>query len=507
MALQLPLGAWALALALLGLALWLWRGADPTRRRVNRLLRRVPGPFSLPLLGSALVMVGVGRRDVWKKIQSVVSTYQPIFSTWNGSTPEVHITDADDIETILRSPVNITKGWLYDYLHPWLGTGLLTSTGQKWFAHRKLITPTFHFKILENFQEVFVEKTQILVEKLQKEVGNSKGFDVYPYITRCALDIICETAMGTKINAQEDTHSPYVKAVYEMSELFVKRFFKPWLGSDSLYFLTKDGRRYKEVLNIVHSFTKKVIRERKQSVSGSLQAKEDSEVLGSKRRMAFLDLLLEASEGGTVLSDEDIREEVDTFMFEGHDTTSASLCWTLLLLGNHPEVQERAFEEQAAIFGDSTRQPSIADLAQMKYLERVIKESLRLYPSVPIIVRLLTEDVHTGGFTLPAGCNVAMHIHHAHRNPKHFPNPEVFDPDNFLPERVQGRHPYAYIPFSAGSRNCIGQKFALLEEKTVLSALLRHFRLRALDRVCDVTLLGELILRPADGVRLTLARR
>ncbi|GLG96604.1 Cytochrome P450, partial [Gryllus bimaculatus] len=88
--------------------------------------------------------------DVWKKIQSLVSTYQPIFSTWNGSTPEVHLTDADDIETILRSPVNITKGWLYDYLHPWLGTGLLTSTGQKWFAHRKLITPTFHFKILEN---------------------------------------------------------------------------------------------------------------------------------------------------------------------------------------------------------------------------------------------------------------------------------------------------------------------------------------------------------------------
>jgi cytochrome P450 family 4 len=110
-------------------------------------------------------------------------------------------------------------------------------------------------------------------------------------------------------------------------------------------------------------------------------------------------------------------------------------------------------------------------------------------------------------YDIPSGCTILMQIYCLHRNPDQFPNPEKFNPDNFLQERVAKRHPYAYIPFSAGPRNCIGQKFALLEEKTVLSYILRHYRLRSLDNRDSVNPLAELVLKPEKGIRLTIEAR
>ncbi len=188
---------------------------------------------------------------------------------------------------------------------------------------------------------------------------------------------------------------------------------------------------------------------------------------------------------------------------------------TLLLLAKHSEVQERCVEEQRAIFGDSDRgetEVATEHLNKMTYLDAVVKESLRLYPSVSLVGRRLREDAVVDGFKAPAGTSAICFIHLLHRNPEVWSDPNRFIPERFLPgskeyEEVEGRHPYAYVPFSAGPRNCIGQKFAQMEEKTVLSKLLRRLRLRKVTDVDEVRPVIEIITRPEGEVRVSAEPR
>lgn len=143
----------------------------------------------------------------------------------------------------------------------------------------------------------------------------------------------------------------------------------------------------------------------------------------------------------------------------------------------------------------------------MKYLERVIKETMRIYPSVPSIGRILSEDVQLDQYTLPKGTMVSLGIYYLHRDPRFFPDPEKFEPDRFLPENTVSRHPYAYLPFSAGPRNCVGQKFAMYEEKSVLSSIIRSYKITSVEKRDEITLIAELILRTHNGINVKLERR
>ncbi|KAI5701521.1 hypothetical protein M8J76_000963 [Diaphorina citri] len=459
-----------LVVVVLGTKLFYWY-----RRRIVfiRTIDKIHGPPSWPLLGTVLYDL-VPRDKLFKHAMARTQTFKPVYRSWTGPSAIVHL------------------------------------TRQKWFSHRKMITPTFHFQILETFMDTFVQKSDILTDKLSQQLACKEGFDIFPFITKCALDIICETAMGSEINAQASSESDYVRAVYDISTLVLERMMRPWLWPSLIFGLTRDGKRHEENLKILQGFTRQVIEERKaaRAAGGVREGNDLDENFGKKKRVAFLDLLLEASESSeTPLTDEELREEVDTFMFEGHDTTAAGLAWTLFLLGSYPEHQDKVYAELEEIFADDPgRKINSRDCAQMKYLERVIKESLRLFPSVPFIGRVLTEEVQVGEYLLPVGCMLNIEIVSLHRCADQYPNPEVFQPDNFLPENVQKRHNYSYIPFSAGPRNCIGE-FALLEEKCVLASILRKFKVISLEKLDDVTIMIDLILRPASGVKVKLEPR
>ncbi|KAL6446209.1 hypothetical protein ACFW04_001080 [Cataglyphis niger] len=220
-----------------------------------------------------------------------------------------------------------------------------------------------------------------------------------------------------------------------------------------------------------------------------------------RKRKAFLDLLLDQNEKDeTPLTDDELRAQVDTFMFAGHDTTAVAITWTLFLLGNNLEHQENVHEELENVFKDSKTPASLKELSQLKYLDRIIKETLRLFPSVPLISRQLTENVKIGDHMLPKDTTVLLGISLMHRNPEVWSEPKKFDPDRFLPDNSKHRNPYAYVPFSAGPRNCIGQRFALLEEKTILTAILRKWRVKSVKTMETVQYGLSLIYRPNEEI-------
>ncbi|RXG53976.1 cytochrome P450 4C1, partial [Armadillidium vulgare] len=223
-----------------------------------------------------------------------------------------------------------------------------------------MLTPAFHFKILEDFVDIFNRQSQKLVKNLEAKCGG-EPFNIFSYLTLCTLDIILESAMGRSINAQDNSNSDYVRAIYDMCTHVVEKQTRPWLQIGLIYKLLGYEKKEKECLKILHGFSYETIKERRKELK-LLKNTEQIDQVDEKKRLAFLDMLLEYADEHEALSDEDIREEVDTFMFEGHDTTAAALNWTLYLFGQYPEIQDKVYEEIESIFGKSDRDVTSSDI-------------------------------------------------------------------------------------------------------------------------------------------------
>ncbi|XP_015112787.1 cytochrome P450 4C1 [Diachasma alloeum] len=469
----------------------------------------IPGPRGrFPIIGMVWEITRVKQEDQMQWLHKIANQYKNgIFRIWIGIDPTVHINTPEHAEVILRSTKHIDKSMIYKYIVPWLGKGLLTSTGEKWSHDRKLITPSFHFRILEDFAEVMVEKASILNRRLEEKVKlhGSKSFDVFKMTGKCALDIICETAMGINVDAQSEVENEYCQAVECISTGIMHRRLRPWLKLDWIFYRTEKGKQLKDAIEKTHEKCVHLIEQRKAEKQQKLKIVDDTEAadggIGKTTRRAFLDLLLETNENTVKpLTIEEIREQVNTFMFAGHDTTGALMGWVLFCIGNDEKVQKSIHQELDEIFGDSNEPVTTKQIPQLKYLDRVIKEVLRLFPSVSAIGRTMSEDLELSPYTIPAGCTLTLQIYQLHRDPRHWPNPTHFDPDRFLPENSRDRHPYSYIPFSGGLRNCIGQKFALLEAKIVLTEILRKWRIKSRDNHDNVKAHTAMILRPHEGI-------
>ena len=241
-----------------------------------------------------------------------------------------------------------------------------------------------------------------------------------------------------------------------ISNVLHLRFFNILYRYNWLFRLSPAYRRQQEALKVLHGFTDSVIESRRDELANDLfndnDCEDEDENFGMKKKMALLDILIKSTVNGMPLSNLEIREEVDTFMFEGHDTTASAICFALHHIAQDPRIQEKIVREIHEVIGDDINASvTLRDINELHYLDLVVKETLRLYPSVPLMARNINEDSEVNGKMLPKGVSVVIGTILMGRDPENWEDPLTFKPERFEHDGLREKsNPYNYIPFSAG---------------------------------------------------------
>ncbi|KAI4476778.1 hypothetical protein M0802_014822, partial [Mischocyttarus mexicanus] len=335
--------------------------------RLGRILNRFPEPKSYPIIGNLAHFI-YDNEFILQKLWKLDDIYFPIYKLWSFVYHLVFLLHPDDIRVLMVSTDHIGKKEIYEYLRPWLSYGLLTSTGKKWEIRRKMLTPAFHFRILKHNVNTFNKKAKSLVESLKQEMyKNAIVKDLVPFITQHTLNIICETALGTSLEEKKELESKYRESVHTFGKIVAYRMRSPWYKIPFIFALSPVGRLQKRLLKTLHSFSEDIIAERKQfhlKTNGKYLYKFDEtdnkDILSEeyeeknknsifREKLSMLDLLISASLNGDQIDDKGIQEEVDTFMFEGHDTTAMALVFALSLFAKHQDIQQRVRDEVSKV--------------------------------------------------------------------------------------------------------------------------------------------------------------
>jgi cytochrome P450 len=362
-----------------------------------------------------------------------------------------------------------------------LGNGLLTSEGAKHQHQRKMIQPAFHKKKIADYGDVVADYTQEMLTSWTE--GEVRKID--QDMMNVTLRIIVRTMFGTDVLNQSSTITGAVNDIIEKAaqSLFLPFSFLDWVP-------TRKNINYKQGLHVLSELTQQLIKE------GQDNQGEDN----------LLQMLLQAKyEDGSSLSQQEITDQVVTFVIAGHETTANVLSWIWFLLSQHPKVEKKFYEEIDLVCKGQI--PRFDHVSELSYTNQIFQEALRLYPAAWIVLREAKSEVQVTGHTFPMGSTFLISPYVVHRHPRYFEHPETFNPERFIKERATTIPNYAYFPFGAGSRGCIGSQFAMMEAILVMATIGQKYKLRLAQPVENIKPEPLLSLRIKGGIRMKLERR
>jgi cytochrome P450 len=365
-----------------------------------------------------------------------------------------------------------------------LGEGLLTSEDPVHLRQRRMMQPAFHQERIAGYGAVMVEHA----ERLSSRWQDGETRDVSLEMTRLTLAIVGRTLFDSDVESEADEIG---EALTTSVRLFGRTLTLPFFEIFDRLPLPSN-RRFRRAKARIDATIARMIAERRRAPAG---------------RTDLMSLLLAASDpegDGGRMTDAQVRDEAVTLFLAGHETTANALTWTWYLLSQNPEAEGRLHAEVDRVAPG--RALGAADLPKLPYTEMVLAESMRLYPPAWIIGRRALANYEIGGFVVPKRSIVVACQWVTHRDPRYFPDPELFDPERFRPEAKAARAKFSYFPFGGGPRVCIGEGFAWMEGVLLLATLARRWRLR-LEPGQVVEPAPSITLRPKHGLRMVLERR
>ncbi|XP_054752787.2 cytochrome P450 4F6-like [Lytechinus pictus] len=465
-------------------------------KRIMHIRRTLPGPKPHWLFGNVLQEPGpLTPGFEWHR--NMAKNYPRLHVFWVAWKPLVIPTHPDTVRNICNDKVGTVKSPLYGLFEEWLGNPMATSDGDLWKRHRRLITNTFHFNALKNYIPKINKVADTLISVISQRSEKEESLELHKTTSAFASDVILQCAFSFESDCQE-RESEYAKAVATLTDVVTKRTMNPLLLYEFFFRRSSIYKVWREKINILHTLQEKLISARREQ-------HQNTGCTEFKKGMDFLDTLLLASDARGGLTDKEMRDEINSFIFGGVDTTSSALTWLIYLLATHPEYQTMVQEEVDELFKDREI-PEIRseDLHGTPFLVKCIKESQRMYSFVSP-GRLLTEPLVVDGLTVPAGTEIVIYTYQLHHNPDVWGDDHMsFKPSRFDRENVEGRDPFAFLPFSAGARNCIAQQFALQE---IQIAAIRIFDKFDFSLVRDSTPVFRVVSAPQDEILLGIHPR
>lgn len=446
----------------------------PQRHAYFAMASQPTGPSGWPILG---VLPNL-RRDPFSFLAAAVAEHGDLVQLKIGPKRGFILNHPEHVRHVLQdNHQGYAKSHLIKKLKPVLGDGLLTSGGELWQRQRKLMQPKFTAPSIQSLAGIIRETAISKLERVRASIpGMSGTVDVQRVMTELTLEVIVRTMFSTDISADAPAVGEAITALQEEVS------GRMWSLTDIGRFLpTKQRKRAREAMALLDDV-----------VSRTIVTRRRARELGEPRSGDLLDLLLDAMEDGGSVDERQLRDEVVTMFAGGHETTANGLTWTFALLGEYPWAIDCIRADSGAEHGG--------------YIRLVVQEAMRLRPPIWWFARQAISDDMIGGARIPAGSTVIISQHLLHRHPEFWASPDRFDPERFLPENSTGRHKFAYIPFGAGPRICVGSHMAMAEMAIVLQEAFARF---------DVELVGRkapepdalVTLRPRGGLPMIWTKR